>query len=72
MQNVRCEIWDEDYLLKVYRGDVFLAVVTEGMNNDPVITFVTGQGEQLRLSFNDFMIIEENWNEMSPPSKKNS
>lgn len=64
--NVHCQIWDAEYLLKVYRGDVFIAVVTEGEDGDPVITFVQPmvEGEVVRLSFNDFEIIQDNWNEM--------
>jgi methyl coenzyme M reductase gamma subunit len=67
--NVHCQICNDDDLLKVYRGELFIAVVTEGGNRDPVITFVTGNGEQLRLSFNDFAIIQDNWNQMVDMNK---
>jgi len=63
--NVHCEIWDDDDLIKVYRGDLFIAVVTDIYGSgDPVISFVNEDKEINKLSFNDFAIISDNWEQM--------
>jgi len=63
--NVHCEIWDDDDLIKVYRDDLFIAVVTDIYGSgDPTISFVNEDKEINKLTFNDFLIIQDNWNQM--------